>query len=75
MNSFDRDSQAVRHSFRTTLAILGVALAGVALLFALGRMNWLQLRPASGTAAAMYQATTIDKDGPAHPASVSSTAR
>jgi len=57
MNPLDRDRPSSLHSFKATLAILAVALAGVALLFGLGRANWFHLRPASGTAAAMWHAT------------------
>lgn len=44
-------------SLRSTALFLGFGLMLLALLVAIDRQNWFELRPASGTAAAMYHAS------------------
>lgn len=46
-----------RHSLRASLLMLAFGLGILGYLVAIGRGDWFHLRPASGTAAAMWHAS------------------
>ena len=61
MHSNQAEKKPLFEQLRASLLMLGFGLFTLAFLVAIDRPEWFELRPASGTAAAMSQAGNITK--------------
>lgn len=57
MNSKELKTQNARHALGSTLFAIGYGIAALGFLVAIERVDWVHIKPATGTAAALYEAS------------------